>query len=103
MMADLVGDDISIGEIAAAAIFRLHLVEEGHVEIDLLVDGAVERPHRGARFAAAGLPSAVKGLQFHVFVGDSFLRGQDVSPHVLGLAENDFDEVQRRIVRRGPL
>ena len=52
VVADLVGDDIGLGEIARRAELVLQLPEEVEVEIELLVVGAVERPDRRAGGAA---------------------------------------------------
>jgi len=43
-MADLMRDDISVGEIAAAAEAPFHVLEKSGIEIDLLVFRAIERP-----------------------------------------------------------
>src|SRR2546430_11427392 len=43
VMSDLVGDHVCLREIAGGAESIAHRVEESEVEIDLLVDGTVER------------------------------------------------------------
>ena len=55
VMADLMGDDIGLGEVAGRAEALRQLVEEGRVDVDLLVGRAVERPHRRLAHAAGGL------------------------------------------------
>src|SRR6476469_10752772 len=59
VVADLVRDHVSLRELtgfaAAAAKPRLYLVEERSVEIDLLVIGTIERPHRSLGSAATRL------------------------------------------------
>ena len=97
MVADLVRDDISVGEVAAAAIFGLHVMEERHVEIDRLVHGAIERPHRRLRAAATGIGRAVIEHQFRVDVSHALLRGQHFLPDRLGLAEHVANEARHAI------
>ncbi len=55
MVADLMGDDIGLGEIAGRSEAARQLVEEGGVDVDLLVGRAIEGPHRRLRRAAARL------------------------------------------------
>ena len=45
VVADLVRDHIGIGEVAAGPEAALHLLEEREVDVDGLVERAVERPH----------------------------------------------------------
>src|SRR5271154_1181156 len=98
MVADLVRDYISVGEVAAAAIFGLHVTEERHVEIDRLVYGAIERPHRRLRAAATGIGRAVVEHQFRVDVSHALLRGQHFLPDRLGLAEHVANEARHAIL-----
>ena len=53
MVADLVGNHVSLGEIAGRTEAPAELVIEGEVDIELVIVRAVERPDRGARRAAA--------------------------------------------------
>ena len=65
-MPDLVGDYVGLRELARLAPdvtttkAALKILEEACIEIHLLIDGAVERTHRRAGEAAAGLGSAAK-------------------------------------------
>jgi len=57
-MADFMGDDIGLREIAGRAEARRQFLEELEVEIDLLVERAIERSHRrlsGAALRSRGL------------------------------------------------
>src|SRR5262245_54640037 len=64
VMANLVRDDIGLGELAtsasdfAAAEAPLDILKERRVEIDLLIDRAIERPHGGLGEAARRLRRA---------------------------------------------
>ena len=58
VVADFVGDDIGLGEIARRAEAAAQFVEEGRVDVNALVGRAVERPHRRLRRAAARLAAA---------------------------------------------
>ena len=93
MVADLVGDDIGVGELAGRTETLGQLVEEAHVEIDLAVLGAVERPRRRRhRAAPAGVVVAVVEDERRVGVGDVRLCGQQLGPRVLGRGEDLADE-----------
>ena len=72
VVADLVGDDVGVGEVALHAELLLHLLEERGVEIDLLVERAVERPHRGLGRAAAAAGAA--GVEHHARSGGTGAR-----------------------------
>ena len=49
MVAELVGDDVGLGEVAGRAEALVELAEEAEVEVDLAVERAVERPRRLGR------------------------------------------------------
>src|SRR3546814_16801032 len=53
MVADLVRDDIGLRGVARGAELAVEFAEEGGVEIDALIGGAVEGTHRRLRRAAA--------------------------------------------------
>ena len=91
MMADLMGDDIGLGEIAAGAEPVLELAIEAEVEIDLLVERAVERTHGGHRIAASR--AHLIGEQDELGRGIALaLRGENPLPAALGGAEDLGDE-----------
>ena len=46
MMTDLMGDHVSVGQVAVRSDLPLHRGEEAEVDIDALVGGTVERPYR---------------------------------------------------------
>ncbi len=107
VVADLVRDHIGLREQArlAAGITAAEaggdLVEERGVEIDLLVDRAVERPHRALRRAAATrVGHAAVHHQHRRTIGLAGL-GEHRLPLLLGAAEHPADELAR-IVGRCP-
>ena len=52
VVANFMRDHVGVGEIATAAEFALHVTKERRVEINLLVGGAIKRPHCRLRCAA---------------------------------------------------
>ena len=52
VMTDLVGDHVSLGEIARGPEFLLQLLKEAQVEVNLLIGRAVKRPDGRAGLAA---------------------------------------------------
>ena len=93
-MADLVGDDVGLGEIAPRAELLLHHPEEVGVEIDLLVVRAVERPHRrlGAAAGRRGLAAEEHQLRLACTAGPTARRWP---PDVLGVGQHHRDELPR--------
>ena len=92
MVADLMGDDIGQGEVAGRAEALRQLVEEGRVEIDLLVGRAVEGAHRRLRRAAAATwRAAAVGDQRRRLVLRARL-AENVAPDLLGRAEHPQQE-----------
>ena len=87
VMADLMRDDISVGEIAAAAEAPFHVLEKSGIEIDLLVFRAIERPHRRLGAAAARGRAAAVENEFRLDVGNAFLLRQNLRPNRLGRRE----------------
>src|SRR3546814_20837408 len=83
MMADLVRDDIGLRGVAGGAETLFEFAEEGGVEIDALVGGAIEGAHRRLRRAAAR----------PVLVGEEIERGllvavDQFAPHLLRRTED---------------
>ena len=56
VMADLMRQYISLGEVARCTMFVLQILEEAKINIDLLIFRAIERPHAGA-----GWPTSTVG------------------------------------------
>src|SRR4029077_11422901 len=100
-MADLVGEDVGLREVAGRLKALLKLVEEAQVDIDLLVQGAVERPGRGAGEPAAGLNLAAEDDHLRPLVGPA--RGLELlRPEILGVALDELDELVFLVVVRAP-
>ncbi|MNN26592.1 hypothetical protein D3C81_1401000 [compost metagenome] len=100
MVADFVGDHVGLGEVAGGGEFLLHLAEEGEVEIDPMVAGAVERADRRGGEAAGRVHPAVEQDQLRLFVLD-LAGGEDFAPGVLGIAEDRPDEFHLRVAAGG--
>src|SRR3546814_5127869 len=94
-MAEFVRDHVILREIALGAEAVLKLVEKARVEIDALIAGAVERPHRRLRRAAARLAVArVEDALGHL---EPLTRaGEDRFPRLVRRA----DRVARRVARQ---
>src|ERR1700730_6004430 len=92
-MAYLMRDDISVGEVATAAEAPFHVLEEGRIEIDLLVSRAIERAHGrlGATAARSGPPTIEDELWLGI--GNPFLPWQDFRPNGFVRRENGGDEL----------
>ncbi len=106
VMADLVRDHIGLGELApfgagvAAAKAVLDLAEERRIEIDLLVVGTIERPHRAARpFAATRIGRFAIHHQHRRPVGLAGL-AENILPLRLGAAEDARHEAADVVARR---
>ena len=95
-MAELVGDDIGLGEVRARGPqLGFHLAPERQVQINSLVGGTVEGPHGRLSHAAAGLSA--------LFVKDhigGFVAPQLGRPDVVDIGANDLDELTRLVVGR---
>ena len=106
VVADLVGDDVGLGELAGCAQALLEHLVEAQVDVDLLVVRAVERPHRRLALAARRRPAAREEDELRRLVGPARL-AEDVGPDDLGAAQDLRDELRAGIVgrrrRRGAL
>jgi hypothetical protein len=92
VMADFVGDDVGLGEVARRAKTVLQLAEKAQVEIDLLVGGAVERPDRGAGEAAGRADFVAEQHERGIAIPAAHLL-ELLLPHVLGAGQHDADEL----------
>ena len=68
VVADLVRQDVRLGELAGRAEASLQLVVEAEVDVDLLVERAVEGAGGGLAVAAAGLHGVAEEHQLGVLV-----------------------------------
>ena len=101
MMSDLVGDDVSLRELAWRAKTRRKLVEEAEVEIDPLVGWTVERSHGGLADAAVGPRGVAEKHQLRLAIDAAYI-AEDIGPDGLGALQHARHELHFRI-GRGPL
>ena len=90
-MADLMRDDIGLGEVAWRFEPVLQLLVEVEVDIDLLVVRAVERAHLREPDAAGRAHAAAEQHELGIAIALAIAR-EDVPPDVLGVAENHRHE-----------
>ena len=91
-MADLVGDNIGLRELAGRLEAARQLVEEAEVEIDPLVGRTIERPHRRLADAALG----ARGVAEQDQLGIAILAAhplEDLVPDILGALQHARDEL----------
>jgi len=91
-MADFVRNHVRGGEVAFGAETLAQFVEEGEVEVHVLVAGTIERSARGAGQAARRFHLPPKQNDLRLAVG-SALFGEELAPDFLGIAEHHADEV----------
>jgi len=103
MVAELMGDHIGLSELAGRTEFRTELIEEGEVEIDLLVFGTVKRAGGFTRRAAAGIGRIAEENEFGVAIRAVFLGGKDLVPGVLNVVQEgrDIAHFRRLAILRG--
>jgi len=68
VVAELVGEDVGLREVAGRAEAPLQLVVEAEVDVDLFVAGAVERAGRGLGEAAGRLDGVTEQYELGVLV-----------------------------------
>lgn len=101
-MSHFVGNDVGVGEVAVSAELLLHGAEEGEVDIDALVGGAVEGAGGGGGAAAARLHAFGEEHKFGRHVGLAHLLELG-GPHVFGAGENLSGELGEFLLLRGRL
>src|SRR4030095_15697712 len=93
MMPDLMGDDIRLGEIARGLEFAFQLLEEVEVEIQVLITGAVERPHRSFAIAARRGSLAAVEDEFGWLIPDAGLLRKYLTPDIFRHFHHGPDEL----------
>ena len=83
MMPDLMGDHISLRKIASCAQLVLHILVEGQVDVNLLIQRTVKWTHCGLRHAASGLHKAIKQDEIRFLVLEPKVL-EDSCPNSLG-------------------
>src|SRR5262249_45235351 len=94
VVAELVRDDVGLREVAGRAEAIDELAVERQVDIDLLVLGAVERPGRRLREAAARLRRAREQDELGVVIFGPEL----LLPRVLDVVKDEGDELDHLVV-----
>src|SRR4051794_31512474 len=99
VVAQLVGDDIGLGEVAGSLEALVQLVEEAEIEIDLAIERAVERPGRGAGEAAARLGLTLEDHDLRPLIPLS-RRLELLRPEALGVPLDEVDELHLPVLIR---
>src|SRR5688572_14454970 len=84
---------VGLRKVAGGFKLCLELIEEGKINVDLLVSRAIERPCFGSGSAAPGLNTLAKQNEFGVLIA----RTQNLSPGLLRIIENERDELDHRL------
>ena len=91
VVADFMGDDVGLGEVARCFEAAAQLVVEGEIDVDLLVDRAIERTHRRLADAACRPRAAREQHQLRVLV--RFAEAlEHARPDILGVLQDARDE-----------
>src|SRR5262249_38845199 len=98
-MADLVGNHVGLGEIAGRMKAVLQLPVEVEVDIDLVIEGAIERSHRRPTDAARRLHFASEQHQRRLLVALSSGL-EDAIPDILSIGQHAAHEARHLIVLR---
>ena len=99
VMADLVGNDVGLGEVTGRPVPLFEVLEEGEVDVDLVIGRAVERSHRGCCHAAGGLYGAGEHHQ-HWFPVVETAGPEYGVPGVLRIRQHHRDEVREPFLFR---
>ena len=96
VMAHLMGDHIGLGEVAWRTKSLGHFVEEGEVEIDFVIPGAVEGTDCGRRGPASRLDCACEEYESRIFI----LRPKELPPGGFRVGEDNRGEFPQLVVGR---
>ncbi|MNN56249.1 hypothetical protein D3C81_1711670 [compost metagenome] len=99
MVSDFVSDHVGLGEIARGRKALGHLLEEAHVQIDLLVCGAIEGAGRRGCQPAGRIDPVAEQHQGRVLVLPVRLL-ENLPPGVLGVAEDRAHELGPFVIGR---
>ena len=88
-MAELVGEDVGLREVAGRAKLAMQLVEEPEIEIDLAVGRTVERAGRRLREAAGGVDRVAEQHRLGVLIAAA----EQLPPRVLRVVHDRVDHV----------
>lgn len=93
MVSDLVGDDISLGEIPGGVELPGQFVVKSEIDVDLLVRRTVKRPHRGAPRSTAGVDAAAVDRHRRQDIAPP-QTGQLLGPDIFGIRQHHLDKVE---------
>src|SRR3954466_12601317 len=100
VMAELVGDDGGLREITRRAKALVQLLEETEIEIHLLIERAIKRPHRRLSLSAARRGTVAE--QYHLGGAEIPTRTLErARPCALRVVEDEGDELHHRLLTRG--
>src|SRR5687767_3509240 len=91
-MSELVRDHVGLREVARRTEALMKRRKESEIEINLLVERAVERPHRRLARAATRLHVVAEKHQLRLTVLAAVLR-EYLGPDSLGVVEHERDEL----------
>ncbi len=100
VMADLMGEDIGLGEVALHLEAVLQLLIEAEVDINFLVVGAIEGTHGRHPRPAGRAHRAAEQDELGIAVILAILL-EDVLPNVLGVGEDDGHELLEIVLAVG--
>ncbi|MCY1173266.1 hypothetical protein D9M73_134210 [compost metagenome] len=99
MVSDFVSDHVGLGEVARGGKALGHFLEERHVQVDLLVRGAIERPGGRGGQTAGRIHAIAEQHQGRVFVLTAGLL-EYRAPGVFGVAEDRAHELRAFVIGR---
>ncbi len=99
VVANFVGNDVGLGEIAGGAEACFQLAIKAQVEIHFLIFGAIKRPDGSTGKSAGRIDRSGEQVQLRVAIGFAVLAKQ-IIPDNFGIAENDADEMRELIFLR---
>lgn len=99
MVADLMGDHISLRELTRCAESPFELIKELEIQVDLLVAGAIERTGGSLSNAAARTQGMAKKIQFGVMIGYASLGGEHSIPVLLHVIKDEGNKMKFPVAR----
>ena len=100
VMAELVRDHVRLREIAGRAEALIELVEEAEVEVDLLIDWALEWADCRRSLAAPRAHGLAKNGELRVAILLTVHLGEQLRPRLLDIVEHEGDELNSFLLCR---
>src|SRR5215831_4307708 len=92
VMADLVGDEVGLGEVARGPDLVTQIAIERQIDIELVIARTVEGAHRRLGEAASRLHGAAEQHEARLLVAPTH-PVEELAPRILRIGEDDRDEV----------